>query len=276
MGIVEKCGTSVSERAIGDVVVAFPGFGSYSQYLCLPEREAVPVPEHVDPAEAVSLVVNYVTAYQMLHRVAHVKVGERILVHGAAGGVGTALLQLGSLLHLEMYGTASRTKLQLVASLGATAIDYSSEDFVEHIQHLPGGGVDAVFDAIGGRHFRHSFQALRRGGRLVGYGFTLEHLSGSTFLSAVLRTLPRMAWWSLLPNGKRAEWYAIVGLLLGMKNRHPEWFREDLTKLIALLAEGKIKPVVAERLPLEEVAHAHELLEHGQVQGKLVLLPHAS
>jgi NADPH:quinone reductase len=85
-----------------------------------------------------------------------------------------------------------------------------------------------------------------------------------------------MAWWSLLPNGKRARWYAIVGQLLGMKNRHPEWFREDLTKLIALLAEGKIKPVVAGRLPLEEIAHAHVLLEQGQGQGKLVLLPHAS
>lgn len=276
VGIVEKCGPEVRDRAIGDVVVAYPEFGSYSQCLCLPEREAVPVPKHVDPAEAISLVVNYVTAYQMLHRVAHVKAGERILVHGAAGGVGTALVQLGSLLPLEMYETASRTKLPLVASLGATPIDYRSEDFVEYIQHLPGGGVDAVFDAVGGRHFRRSFQALRRGGRLVGYGFTLENLSESTFFSAVLRTLPQMTWWSLVPSGKRAQWYAIVGPLLGMKNRHPEWFREDLTKLIALLAEGKIKPVVAGRLPLEEIANAHELLEQGQVQGKLVLLPHAS
>jgi len=178
-------------------------------------------------------------------------------------------------LPLEMYGTASSTKLPLVASLGATPIDYRSEDFVEHIQHLP-GGVDAVFDAVGGRHLWRSFQALRRGGRLVGYGFTLENLSERSFFSAVLRTLPQMAWWSLLPNGKRAWWYAIVGPLLGIKNRHPEWFREDLTKLIALLEEGKIKPVVAGRLPLEEIAHAHELLEQGQVQGKLVLLPHAS
>ena len=85
-----------------------------------------------------------------------------------------------------------------------------------------------------------------------------------------------MAWWSLLPNGKHAAWYAMVGPLLGLKNRHSEWFREDLTQLIALLAEGKIKPVIAARLALEEVAHAHELLEHGQIQGKLVLLPHAS
>jgi NADPH2:quinone reductase len=277
VGIVEKCGTQVRERAPGDMVAALTRFGSYSQYLCLSEQETVPVPEHVDPAEAVSLVLNYVTAYQMLHRVAHVKAKERILVHGAAGGVGTALLQLARLLHLEMYGTASTPKLQLVASLGATPINYKSEDFVEHIQHLPdGGGVDAVFDAVGGPNLRRSFQALRQGGRLVGYGLTLEKLSNSTVLLTTLRTLSQLAWWSLLPNGKRAQWYAIAGPLVGMKNRHPEWFREDLTKLLALLAEGEIKPVIAERLPLEGVAHAHELLEHGQVQGKLVLTPQAT
>ena len=120
------------------------------------------------------------------------------------------------------------------------------------------------------RHFRHSSQALRSGGRFIGYGFTLENLSG------VLLTLPKLAYWSMLPNGKRAQWYAIAGALIGMKNQHPKWFREDLTKLFALLTEGKIKPVIAERLPLEEVAYAHELIEHAQIQGKLVLLPHAS
>ena len=90
----------------------------------------------------------------------------------------------------------------------------------------------------------------------------------------MLRTLPKLAYWSILPNGKRAQWYAIAGALIGMKHRHPEWFCEDLTKLFALLAEGKIKPVIAERLPLKDIARAHELIEHTQIQGKLVLLPH--
>ena len=276
VGVIEKCGASVQERVTGQRVAALTQWGSYSQYLCLPEREVVPVPEHVDPVEAVSMVLNYVTAYQMLHRAAHVKAGERILVHGAAGGVGTALLQLGNLLHLDMYGAASTAKQQVVTSLGATPIDYTKEDFVARIRTLTGDGVDAVFDAIGGEHFRHSFQALRSGGRFIGYGFTLENLSRGDLLSGVLRTLPKLAYWSMLPNGKRAQWYAIAGALIGMKNQHPEWFREDLTKLFALLAEGKIKPVIAERLPLEEVAHAHELIERAQIQGKLVLLPHAS
>ena len=276
VGVVEKCGRSVKERTAGQMVAALTQFGSYSQYICLPEREVVPVLEQIDPAEAVSLVLNYVTAFQMLHRAARVKAGERILVHGAAGGVGTALLQLGHLLHLDMYGTASTAKQQVVASLGAIPIDYTKEDFVVRIRALTGDGVDAVFDAIGGKHFHQSFQALRSGGRLIGYGFTLENLRGGDLLSGLLRTWPKLASWSILPNGKRAQWYAIAGALIGMKNRHPEWFREDLTKLIALLAEGKIKPVIAERLPLEGVIHAHELLEHSQIQGKLVLLPHAS
>ncbi|GHO72648.1 NADPH:quinone reductase [Ktedonobacter sp. SOSP1-85] len=276
VGVIEKCGSSVKERTVGQMVAALPQWGSYSQYLCLPEQEVVPVPEQIDPAEAVSLVLNYVTAYQMLYRAAHVKAGERILVHGAAGGVGTALLQLGHLLHLEMYGTASTAKQQVIASLGATPIDYTKEDFATRIHALTGDGVDAVFDAIGGEHFYRSFQALRKGGRFIGYGFTLENLRGGDLLPGVLRTLPKLAYWSILPNGKHAQWYAIAGALIGMKNRHPEWFREDLTKLFALLVEGKIKPVIAKRLSLEDVVYAHELIESAQIQGKLVLLPHIS
>jgi NADPH:quinone reductase-like Zn-dependent oxidoreductase len=276
VGIVETCGASVKERAIGDMVAALTQIGSYSQYICLSEREVVPVPEHVDPAEAVSLVLNYVTAYQMLHRIAHIKAKERILVHGAAGGVGTALLQLGSLLHLEIYGTASRAKQQLVSLLGATPIDYTSEDFVARIRQLSGDGVDAVFDAIGGRHLRRSFQTLRPGGRLVGYGFSLENLSSNGLLLAVLPTLLQVAYWSFLPNGKRVHFYSIAGGPLGLKDRHPEWFREDLTRLFELLAKGVIKPVIAARLPLEEASHAHELIEHAQIQGKLVLIPNIS
>ncbi|GHO99995.1 NADPH:quinone reductase [Reticulibacter mediterranei] len=276
VGVIEKCGTLVTERTVGQMVAALPQWGSYGQYLCLPEREVVPVPEQVDPAEAVSLVLNYITAYQMLHRAAHIKAGERILVHGAAGGVGTALLQLGQLFHLEMYGTASTAKQQLIESLGATPIDYTREDFVTRIHASTRDGVDAVFDAVGGEHFYQSFQALRKGGRLICYGFTPENMRGGALLPWVLRTLPKLAYWSLLPNGKYAQWYAIAGALIGMKNRHPEWFREDLTRLFALLTEGKIKPVIAKRLPLEEIAYAHELMENNQIQGKLVILPHAS
>jgi NADPH:quinone reductase-like Zn-dependent oxidoreductase len=212
----------------------------------------------------------------MLHRITRVKAGERILVHGAAGGVGTALLQLGSLLYLEMYGTASPAKQELVSLLGATPIDYTSEDFVARIRTLTGDGVDAVFDAIGGRNFQRSLQTLRSSGRLVIYGFSLKNLAESNLALALLPTVFQVAYWSLLPNGKHVHFYSVAGKPFGLKDRHPDWFREDLTRLFALLTEGAIKPVIAARLPLEDASRAHELIEHSQTQGKIVLLPNES
>src|SRR5262245_23837369 len=144
VGIVARAGEGASKVAVGEMVVALPIHGGYAQYICLPEGELTPVPSGVDPAEAVSLVLNYVTAYQMMHRLGHASSGQRILIHGAAGGVGTALLQLGRLAGLEMYGTASLAGHQIVSDLGATPIDYERVDFVGEIHRLTGDGVDVV------------------------------------------------------------------------------------------------------------------------------------
>ena len=267
-GIVDKQGPGASKFHIGQSVIALIVYQGNAQYVCLDEKSLVPVPQGVDPAEATSLVLNYITAYQMLHRVAQVKPGERILIHGAAGGVGTALLQLGKLAGVQMYGTASRTKHPLLEQYGATPIDYKAEDFVKRILTLTGDGVDAVFDPIGGVHLRQSFKTLRKGGRLVAYGVSSAVTPGSNmakFLAQSLAMVGLIQWLSLLPNGKRASLYQIAD--------HPEWLQEDLEVLLALLAEGKIKPVIAQRLPLEQIAYAHELLEKSQVEGKIVLLP---
>ncbi len=267
-GIVDKQGPGASKFHIGQSVVALIIYQGNAQYVCLDEKSLVPVPQGVDPAEATSLVLNYITAYQMLHRVAQVKPGERILIHGAAGGVGTALLQLGTLAGVQMYGTASRAKHPLLERYGATPIDYKEEDFVKRILALTGDGVDAVFDPIGGVHLRQSFKTLRKGGRLVAYGVSSVVTQGSnraTFLAQSLAMVGLLQWWSLLPNGKHARLYQIAD--------HPKWLQQDLAILLALLAEGKIKPVIAQRLPLEQIAYAHELLETSQVEGKIVLLP---
>ena len=270
-GVVDKQGPGASKFHIGQSVVALTVYQGNAQYVCLDEKILVPVPEGVDPAEATSIVLNYITAYQMLHRVAQVKPGERILIHGAAGGVGTALLQLGKLAGVQMYGTASRTKHQLLEQYGATPIDYKAEDFVKRILTLTGDGIDAVFDPIGGVHLRQSFKTLRKGGRLVAYGVSSAVTQGSNmakFLAQSLAMVGLIQWWSLLPNGKHASLYQIA--------QHPEWLQEDLAILLALLAEGKIKPVIAQRLPLEQIAYAHELLETSQVEGKIVMLPNES
>lgn len=231
------------------------------KYICLPESRLVPVPDGLDPAEAVSLVLSYVTAYQMLHRSAKVQRGQRILIHGAGGAVGTAMLQLGKELDLEMYGTASRSKHEMVASLGATPIDYKSEDFV---RSLPGDGVDAAFDPIGGDNFKRSFKSLRPGGVLVAYGFYNATMGRG---GNILLDFVKLQLWNILPNSRSTTFYSIGAL----REKQPDWFSADLAALFDLLAQGKIKPVIAQRMGLAEAARAHELVEQAAVKGKIVM-----
>ena len=270
VGEVEELGGGVSGIEVGTRVAALTQIGGNAQNVVVPAEDLVPVPDGVDAAEAASLTLNYVTAYQMLYRVAKTQPGERVLVHGAAGGVGTAMLQLGRLRGLQMYGTASAGKHGLVSELGATPIDYKTEDFVQRTMSLTGDGVDAVFDPIGGGHLARSWRTLRRGGRLVGYGAASTIEAGGLATAGILAgTLGRIALWNALPNGKKAGFYVI----LGFKKKHPEAFKEDLSLLLGLLAEEKIRPVIAERLPLESVARAHGLMENAGVRGKILLLP---
>ncbi len=264
VGVVAKLGKGVNQFQVGQRVADLTVIGAYSEYLCLPADRLTPVPESLDPAEAVSLILSYVTAYQLLHRVAKVKQGQRILVHGAGGAVGTAVLQLGNLLHLEMYGTASAQKLELVESLGATPIDYRREDFVECIRLMAGDGVDAVFDPIGGDYFSRSLSVLRRGGVLVAYGF-YNNVMGRG--GSILLDLLRLQVWNILPNNHSAKFYSIGAL----RQKQPEWFSEDLSRLFDLLVRKKIKPIIGAQMSLGEVRHAHELIEQANVLGKIVL-----
>jgi NADPH:quinone reductase-like Zn-dependent oxidoreductase len=172
IGVVDRIGDGVSGIELGQIVAALPINGAYAEFVCLRQRELIPVPPGLDAAEAVSLVLNYITAYQMLHRSAKVKQGQQALIHGAAGGVGSALLQLGRLAGLEMYGTCSSRGASVVSDLGAIPIDYRQLDFVNEIHSLTSEGVDVVFDGIGGAHIWRSRNALRSGGKVVAYGLT--------------------------------------------------------------------------------------------------------
>jgi NADPH2:quinone reductase len=258
-----------------------PISGAYAEFVCLPQHELVPVPPGLDAAEAVSLVLNYITAYQMLHRSAKVGPGQRVLIHGAAGGVGTALLQLGRLAGLEMYGTCSSGGASVVSELGGVPIDYRNQDYVKEIHRLTSEGVDAVFDPIGGAHLWHSRKALRPGGRVVVYGHT-SSLRGEGLASgrpgrrqrfrgfATIGLYIAGGW--LLPGRRRVVPYSIQTL----KRLKPALFRQDLIALFDLLQQQKIKPLIAQRFPLAEARHAHELLGKGGVTGKFVLVPGGS
>lgn len=277
VGVVDKLGDAVSGVEPGQRVAAMPIHGGYAQFICLVERELVPVPSGLEAAEAVSLILNYITAYQMMHRSAKVKRGQCVLIHGASGGVGSALLQLGRLAGLEMYGTCSSRGASAVSGLGGTPIDYQQQDFVKEILRLTGEGVDVVFDPLGGSHMWHSRKALRRGGRVVAYGNTTS-LRGEGLTSGRpgrrnrLHGIPIFALYItggwLLPGRKRVVPYSIQWL----KRLKPAWFRQDLGVLLELLQKQEIKPLVAQRFPLAEARQAQALLGKGGVIGKIVLV----
>jgi NADPH:quinone reductase-like Zn-dependent oxidoreductase len=204
-----------------------------------------------------------------------------VLIHGAAGGVGSALLQLGRLAGLEMYGTCSSQSASAVSELGAIPIDYRELDFVKEIHRLTSEGADVVFDGIGGTHIWRSRKALRPGGTVVAYGLT-SSLRGGRLASgrggrrhrfraiAIFGVYIAGGW--LLPGRRRVVPYSIQTL----KRLRPAWFRQDLIALFELLQQQKIKPLIARRLPLAEARQAHELLGKGGVTGKIVLVPNAS
>jgi NADPH2:quinone reductase len=281
VGLVDRLGDSVSGIERGQVVAAMPISGAYAEFICLRQSELVPVPPGLDAAEAVSLVLNYITAYQMMHRSARVRPGQRVLIHGAAGGVGSALLQLGRLAGLEMYGTCSSRGAPVVTNLGGIPIDYRDQDFVNEILRLTSGGTDVVFDGIGGSHIWRSRKALRPGGKVVAYGLT-SSLRGGRLASGRsgrrnrLHGIPIFALYIaggwLLPGRKRVVPYSIQTL----KRLKPAWFRQDLIALLALLQEKRIKPLIAQRFPLVEAKQAHELLGKGGVTGKIVLVANES
>jgi NADPH:quinone reductase len=277
-GIVDQLGSGVSGFEPGQVVAALPIHGAYAEFVCLRERELVLVPPGLDPAEAVSLMLNYVTAYQMMHRSVHVKAGQRVLIHGVAGGVGTALLQLGLVDKLEMYGTCSAAAMPKISELGCTPINYAQQDFVQEIHRLAPDGVDVVFDPIGGAHLWESRKALRPNGTVIGYGLTTalrgNALSASRsgqrqrFRGTAIFGLYIVAAW-LLPGHKRLVPYSIQTLM----RLKPAWFREDLGILFRMLSEHKLKPLIAKRFPLTNARDAQEMLTRGGVFGKIVLVP---
>jgi NADPH:quinone reductase len=179
VGIVDLLGEGVTGFELRQTVAAMPIHGCYAQYVCVPQHKLVPVPAGLDAAEAVAVVLNYVTAYQMLHRSAKAKAGQRMLIHGASGGVGSAMLQLAKLAGVEMYGTCSAEGATVVRELGGIPIDYKNADFVKEIRRLTPDGVDAVFDGIGGDNLWRSRDTLREGGCVVTYGFQSKMRGGA-------------------------------------------------------------------------------------------------
>jgi NADPH:quinone reductase-like Zn-dependent oxidoreductase len=267
VGEIDQLGEGVHDLRIGDRVADMTVVGSNADYRTLRANDVARVPVGLDAAEAATLILSWTTAYQLLHRAAQVQRGQRVLVHGAAGAVGQALLVLGSLADLELWGTVRGEHMALVRELGATPIDYQHEDFTRVVP----GGFDVIVDGIGEDGYRRSYAALKPGGLLCAIGFSASVQAQRRMIPIVME-IARLYLWRLLPGGKRARFYSVNA----MRARHPTWFKEDLERLFGLLATGAIRPRVAERISFDEVAEAHRRLEAGGLEGKLVLCPDLS
>ena len=264
VGEIDQVHPDVTEFKVGDRVADMTVVGSDATYRLLKAKDLTIVPPDIDPAEAATLILSWTTAYQMLHRSAKVKPGQRILVHGAGGAVGQALLSLARIARIETWGAANGRHSRLIRELGATPIDYEREDCTKVVP----GGFDVVFDGIGEDGYRRSFQSLERGGLLVAIGFSAS-VQAKQRMPAILAMIARMYLWGCLPGGKRTRFYSINV----MRARHPDWFKEDLAGLFQLLSERRIEPKVAERISFADVPNAHRRLETGGLEGKLVLCP---
>jgi len=256
----------------GDRVAGLSVLGGQAEKIVVPGESLVACPEGVDAAAAVCLVMDFVTAWQMLHRSTHVSRGQTVLVHGAAGGVGTAALQLAHLAGLRAFGTARGKQLDDVRELGARAIDFEHEDFVAVVRS-EAGGADVVLDAVGGAHLFASMRAAKPSGTVVFFGW-MNALHGGRAspgrkLSAWIAAVLAVAYGKLTRRG-RFQIYSIQR----SARRRPDWFHEDLAKLFELLASGEIQPHVTDRVRLDQVPSAYERLAKGE-RGKFVILPAA-
>ncbi|WP_432843115.1 medium chain dehydrogenase/reductase family protein [Dactylosporangium sp. CA-092794] len=271
VGRVEAAGPGVDEALIGTRVAAVTKTGAWATAVAVDAGDLVPVPDGVDPAAAETVVVNGVTAWQMLHRTAQVRPGGTILVLGANGGVGSTLTQLARHAGIRVVGTASPRHHDAVRALGAEPLDYRSPDLAAQARALSPGGYDAVFDHVGGAGIADSWRLVARGGTLVSYGTAATKNDAGNARLPVLGLFARLLWWNILPNGRGAHFY---NLWAGRRDRarFQARLRSDLTSVFALLADGSLTAQVAARIPLERAAEALRLAESGTVAGKVVLV----
>jgi NADPH:quinone reductase-like Zn-dependent oxidoreductase len=274
VGTVTAVGPGVDPGVIGRRFAAVTKIGSWASHQLIDAADLVPVPDGLDPVDAETVVVNGITAWQMLHRIARVRRGATIVVLGANGGVGTTLVQLARHAGIRVIGTASTRHHTAVRALGATPVDYRDPGMYQRIRELAPDGVDAVFDHVGGPGIAESWRLLRRGGTLVSYGTAATKNEEGDSRLPVLKLFARLVAWNLLPNGRSARFYNFWA-----GRRRIDAFRarlrEDLTTVLGLLADGVLTAQVVARFPLSEAGAALALAESRTVTGKVVIVPDA-
>lgn len=275
VGTVTAVGPDADSALVGRRFAAVVKTGAWASHLLIDAADLMPVPEAVDAAAAETVLVNGITAWQMLHRIAKVRTGGTIVVLGANGGVGSTLVQLARHAGITVIGTASQRHHTTVRELGATPVDYRDPDMYRRIQELAPDGVDAVFDHVGGAGVEQSWQLLRKGGTLVSYGTAATKDEEGNSQLPVLKLFARLAAWNALPNGKGAHFY---NFWAGKRRCRASWqqrMTEDLTQVLRLVADGTVTPHIAARISLSDAASALALAETRTVAGKIVIVPEA-
>lgn len=258
-GTVEEIGPEVQGWQPGARVLAIADTGAYAQYAVVPARQAFPIPSSLSFAEAVTLPVQGMTAYDILKMSGQLKPGETVLVHAAAGGVGVFSVQLAKLMGAgKVIATASSSaKLELARSLGADVlINYTEPNWVEQVRDATEGkGADVILEMVGGEIFNQNLKCLAVFGRMVIFGAASQQ-------TPTLNPIQLM---------KRNQ--AVIGYWLVNTITRPKLFAQGMQELLGWVSEGKLKLIVEHTFPLSEAAKAHTMLEGRQTVGKLVLMP---
>lgn len=271
VGTVADTGAGVDPALQGRRFAAVTKIGGWASHLHIAAADLVAVPDGVDAAAAETVVLNGVTAWQMLHRSASVRAGGTIVVLGANGGVGSTLVQLARHAGIRVIGTAARRHHDTVRQLGAAPVDYRDPDMYLQIRALAPDGVDAVFDHVGGTGLAQSWRLLRKGGTLVNYGTASTKGEAGNAALPFLKLVARLSAWNHLPNGRSATFYNFWA-----GKRRLATFRarlsEDLTQVLRLVADGALTPQIAAQIPLGCAADALKLAESRTVLGKVVIV----
>jgi NADPH:quinone reductase-like Zn-dependent oxidoreductase len=255
----------------GDRVVALSYFGAYAELVAVPAATAFRLPEGIPFADAAAIPVNYLTAYHSIFHMGNLQPGDRILIHGAAGGVGIAAVQLAGTRNLVTFGTAGPSKQDFLRQIGVDhPIDYSKDDFVAVVRAAAPDGIEMVMDPIGGKSFSRSAKCLGQGGRLVVYGFSAAAgPEGKRSLWRGVRALaqtPRFNPLTLMSDNR-----SVIGVHLGRMHGREALLRRHLEEIFRMYAAGKVKPVVGKTFPLEQASEAHRYIHSRQNIGKVVL-----
>ena len=270
-GIIEEVGADVATLKTGMPVIVVGQFGCYAEEVVVPETQILPSIQHFSEAENAAFAVQFMTAWVALMEICRLRSTDRVLIQAAAGGVGTAAVQIAKANGCEVFGTASRdSKLELIRSLGADhAINYGTDDFVKYIHNTTGGqGVDVVLEVVGGEIFRKSLEILNPFGRLVVIGFA----------SLNLNKLNPFSWWQTWRDIPRVKINDMATASQVVGASHLGYLLKDSERLMRIWGnlhdftiEHELKPVIGNEFPFSEMAAAHTLMESRKSMGKIVV-----